>query len=157
MAPIWPEKRLSRKRRQTPDYGARPRPYGRGMSRRSRTEERRTYLVEHYRPGVGVDGLRECAARVRETAVEMERAGSPVRHIRSTIVPADESLFCVFEAASEELIRQTYLQAGVPFERLSAVLVDADVVPATTPTAGDGQPPAPWRPGVPQTTKEESL
>ena len=125
------------------------------MSRRSPTEERRTYLVEHYRPGVGVDGLRQCATRVRETAVEMERAGSPVRHIRSTIVPADESLFCVFEAASEELVRQTYLQAGVPFERLS-VIVDADVVPATRPIAGDVQPPVPWQPGVLQTKREES-
>jgi Nickel responsive protein SCO4226-like len=125
------------------------------MPRRSRAEGRQTYLVEHYRPGLGVDGLRQCAARVRDTAVEMERAGSPVRHVRSTIVPADESLFCVFEAASEELVRQTYKRAGVPFERLSAVIVEADVAAATA-VAAEGQSPAPRQPGVPQTEREES-
>lgn len=87
-------------------------------------ETRQTYLVEHYRPGVTVDSLSRWAARVRETAVEMELEGKPVRYVRSTIVPADESLLCVLEAGSEALVRETYARAGIPFERLSAVIPD---------------------------------
>ena len=94
------------------------------MASRADAEARQTYLVEHYRPGLTVDGLKQWAARVRETAVEMEREGKSIRYLRSTIVPADESLLCVLEAASEQLVRDTYVRAGIPFERLSAVIPD---------------------------------
>ena len=85
---------------------------------------RNLYLVEHYSPGLTIDGLASLAARVRETAVAMSREGRPVHYLRSTIVPADEALMCVFEADSEELVREVYARAGVPFERLSAAIAD---------------------------------
>jgi hypothetical protein len=94
------------------------------MASRPRAEARQTYLVEHYRPGLTVDGLKQWAARVRDAAVEMERQGKSVHYLRSTIVPADESLLCVLEAASEQLVRETYTRAGIPFERLSTVVRD---------------------------------
>jgi hypothetical protein len=92
------------------------------MAQRARNEARQTYLVEHYRPGLTVEELRHWAERVRETAGEMEREGMGVRYIRSAIVPVDESLLCVLEAATEELVRVTYARAGIPFERLSTVI-----------------------------------
>jgi hypothetical protein len=82
------------------------------------------YLVEQYSPGLTVDGLASSAARVRDMAVAMSKEGRAVRYLRSTIVPADEALLCVFEAGSEELVREVYARAGVPFERLSAALSD---------------------------------
>jgi hypothetical protein len=82
------------------------------------------YLVEHYSPGLTVDGLSCWAARVRETAVAMGSEGQPVRYLGSTIVPADEALLCVFEAGSEELVREVYARSGVPFERLSVAIAD---------------------------------
>ena len=82
------------------------------------------YLVEHYSPGLTVDGLGCWAALVRETAAAMRSEGSAVRYLRSTIVPADEALLCVFEADSEELVREVYARAGVPFERLSVAIAD---------------------------------
>jgi Protein of unknown function (DUF4242) len=88
------------------------------------TETWETFLVEHYRPGLTVDGLRRWAARVRETAGEMEREGKPIRYIRSAIVPSDEALLCMLEAASEGLVREAYARAGIPFERLSAVIAE---------------------------------
>lgn len=39
-------------------------------------------------------------------------------------MPADEALLCVFGADSEELVREVYARAGVPFERLSAAIAD---------------------------------
>ena len=61
---------------------------------------------------------------MRDTTGEMEREGKPVRYLRSTVVPTDESLLCTFEAASEQLVREAYARAGIPFERITAVIPD---------------------------------
>jgi hypothetical protein len=83
-----------------------------------------TYLVEHYRPGLTADDLSAWAARIRDTAGEMGREGKPVCYLRATIVPADESLLCMFEAATEQLVRDLYSRAEIPFERITAVIPD---------------------------------
>ena len=83
-----------------------------------------TYLVEHYRPGRPVGGLIAWAERIRETALAMERDGKSVRYVRCTIVPADESLLCLLEAATEDLVRELYTRARIPFERLSTAISD---------------------------------
>ena len=83
---------------------------------------RETYLVEQYRPGSEVDGLRRTASDVRESAGELEREGKPVRFLRSAIIPADEALLCFLEAASEDLVRETYDRAGIAFDRISAAM-----------------------------------
>jgi len=92
------------------------------MAREAAASGLQTYLVEHYRPGLQPEQLKGSAARVRAIALEMEREGKPVRHVCSTIVPVDESFLCVFEAVSEELVREAYARAGVPFERVSAAI-----------------------------------
>jgi hypothetical protein len=85
-----------------------------------------TYLVEHYRPGLTAEELRMVATRVREAAAELELAGTPVRCVRAAIVPTDESLLCIFEAASEELVREAYARAGIAFDRITTVISDAE-------------------------------
>lgn len=85
---------------------------------------RQTFLVEHYRPGFTTEMLEHWAARVHATADEMAREGEPVRYLRSTIVPADESLLCVLEASSDEVVHAVYARAGLSFERLTAVIAD---------------------------------
>ena len=92
------------------------------MVSRASTEARETYLVEHYRPGRTVEELREWAVRVRDAVVELEHEGRAIRYVRSTVVPNDEALLCTLEAAGEELVREAYARAGLPFERLSAVI-----------------------------------
>lgn len=91
---------------------------------RVETDAPGTFLVEHYRPGLTPDELGAYAARVRDATTEMERAGKPIRYLSATIVPTDESLLCVFEAASEHLVREAYARAGIPFERITAVIPD---------------------------------
>jgi hypothetical protein len=86
------------------------------------TARRQAYFVEHYRPGLDVPQLRSCIAGVRETVVDMEHAGEPIHYISSTIVPGDESFYCVIEAATEEDVRRAYARAAVPFERISAAI-----------------------------------
>lgn len=94
------------------------------MERRAAAQARQTYLVEHYRPGLEVKELRRSVSRLRDSAREMEREGKAVRCLRSTIVPGDESFLCVFEAASEELVREAYARAGTGFERISRAIAE---------------------------------
>ena len=101
--------------------------------------ERETFLVEHYRPGQHVAELRQLAGRVRGAAAELEGEGKHVRYLHAAIVPGDESLLCLIEAAGEELIRETYTRAGFPFERLSVVIREGDAAWFEIPPAtGNG-------------------
>jgi hypothetical protein len=81
-----------------------------------------TVLVEHYWPGVTAETFRAAAERVQRRATELARAGELIRYLHGTLVPGDEAAFCVFEAASVELVRQAYAQAQVPYERLLIAL-----------------------------------
>ena len=81
-----------------------------------------TYLVEHYWPGVSAEIFRSAAERVRATAESMTRDGMSIRFRHSTLVPADEAAFCVFDADSAEQIEQLYARAGVRFERIVAAV-----------------------------------
>jgi hypothetical protein len=94
-------------------------------------EALQAYLVEHYRPGLDSERLTSSVSRVRETVVEMERTGAPIHYVRSTIVPNDESFLCVIEAASEDIVREAYARAGVPFERISPAISAEDERRAT--------------------------
>ena len=92
------------------------------MTREQRLAPCKTFLVEHYRPGRDAAQLSSSIARIREIAAETERAGEPVRYLSATIVPGDESFFCLIEAASEEAVSEVYRRADVPFERISAAI-----------------------------------
>jgi hypothetical protein len=82
----------------------------------------RTFLVEHYWPGVTEAALAAAAERVRASAEELAREGTGVRYLHSTLVPEDESAFCLFEAESEAAVEEAYARAGVPYERLRDAL-----------------------------------
>jgi hypothetical protein len=81
--------------------------------------ERRTFLVEHYRPSSTAEDLERVALRVRKAVDQLEREGRPVRFRHSTIVATDESFLIVVEAPSEALVRTAYDRANVTFERIS--------------------------------------
>lgn len=91
---------------------------------RTGTSTRETYLVEHYRPGATTAELGAMADSVREAAGEMERRGAAVRYLRAAVVPTDESLLCLFEAASQGLVQEAYTRAGIQFERITPVIPD---------------------------------
>ena len=101
------------------------------MAHERPTATETTFLVEHYRRGETVDGVRRALARVRDAVAAMESAGKPIRHLRAAIVPDDEAYLCVFDADSEELVREAYTRAGVPFERISRAIADGDGIGST--------------------------
>jgi hypothetical protein len=78
----------------------------------------KTYLVEHYWPGVTRSGFTAAAESLRLAADEIAADGGSLRYLHSTLVPEDEAAFCVFEAASRGLVEQAYARAGVRFERI---------------------------------------
>lgn len=85
-----------------------------------------TYLVEHYRPGASLDDLNCGVGDVRLAAAKMAGRSRPLRCVHCTIVPSDEAVLALFEAASEELVRELYAHAGISFERITrAISLDA--------------------------------
>ena len=96
------------------------------MARRANAEPRETFLVEHYRPDLDADELESFAEQARRAVRALEREGWPLRFVRSLIVPGDELCPCVVEAASEHVVREAYIRAGIPFERISPSRVLAD-------------------------------
>src|SRR5829696_9027457 len=78
-----------------------------------------TFLVEHYRPGLGVEALRLAAALVLRATEAMADEGLRVRCLRTTIVPGDEGFLSVLEASTEDTVRE----AGDAGQRGEAAVV----------------------------------
>jgi hypothetical protein len=97
------------------------------MTRRSARAARRTFVVEHYRPGLSRDELRQLAEHIRDVVVDMNQAGKPIRCLSSTVVPEDDYFQSVLEATSERLVREAHARAGVSFERISEAIPIDDV------------------------------
>jgi hypothetical protein len=79
--------------------------------------------------------LEAYAAQVHAAAAALRQEGKPVRNLRSTILPEDESLLCLLEADSEQLVRDVYTRASLPFDRISQAfsLVGSDLHGPTDP------------------------
>src|SRR4029079_3465689 len=108
--------------------------YGPAMDGRSNLR-RVTVVAEPYWPGVTAEAFRIAAERVPLSASSLAQAGEPIRYLHATLVPSDESAFCVFEAASIALVARAYANAQVPCERLLIALeVDVQHEPGSTPT-----------------------
>jgi hypothetical protein len=81
-----------------------------------------TYLVENYSPGMSADGLEAAGRRVRDEVEALARVGKRVRLLQAAVVPRDETLLCLVDAASEDLVREAFMRAGVSFDRISPAL-----------------------------------
>jgi hypothetical protein len=77
----------------------------------------RSYLVECYWPGVSEELLVAAARRARRAAAQLRRLGGDVDFVSSILVPADETVFCLFSGCEKD-VRAATKQAGVPFERV---------------------------------------
>lgn len=91
----------------------------------------KTYLVEHYQPGLDPEGLQAYATRVQTAADALRQEGARVRSLRCTILPGDEALLCLFEAESEQLVRAIYTRAALGFDRISEAISLDDPHPAS--------------------------
>ena len=77
-----------------------------------------SYLVETYVPqSQGLDA-RAAGQRAGKLAQELSAEGTPVRHVRTTFVPQDETCFHFFEAESEEVVGEVCRRAGIGSPRI---------------------------------------
>jgi len=86
-----------------------------------------SYLVEVYLPRSRADEARATAGRARAVAEELSREGRPIRYIRTTFLPDDETCFHLFDAPSAEVVKEASSRAE---------LGPARVVPAIEARAG---------------------
>ncbi len=80
------------------------------------------YLVERYWPGVTRGALRDAIARLDEAIDGVGDAGGPVRHVESTMIPADDTVFSLFEATSAESVLEVNRRAHVAADRISSCM-----------------------------------
>jgi Nickel responsive protein SCO4226-like len=86
-----------------------------------------SFIVEQYLPGVTLDQVLAAAARAKHASARLSGGGVPVRYLRTTYIPEDESCFSTFEGPDASSIRDVNEIAEIPFERIvEAVDVSAD-------------------------------
>ena len=89
------------------------------------------FLVDRNLPGVTMEKLAAAQKAAIQTGRKMTSEGKPVRYIRSTFVPGESHCMCLFEAPSEENVRELNETAHIPFDRI----VEAEDL---TPAPGTG-------------------
>jgi len=77
-----------------------------------------SYLVESYVPHSLTQDARTVGCRARAVAERLSREGVPVRHVRTTFVPDDETCFHFFEAESKEAVSEVCRRAGIGSARI---------------------------------------
>src|SRR5437660_11595133 len=83
----------------------------------SESGEAKSYLVECYWPGVSEEKLALASQRVRKAAYGLRRHGRELRFRGSILVPADETVFCLFDGVDAD-VRAVSEEAGMPLERM---------------------------------------
>jgi hypothetical protein len=86
------------------------------------------YLVERDLPGITMEELADCQKKAIQMGREMTAEGQDVRYIRSMFVPGENKCMCLFEASTEENVRQANERASLPFTRIVAA---EDLTPQT--------------------------
>lgn len=87
--------------------------------RRSHRQPRQLFLVERFWPGVTPALADTATARIRAVAGALAAHGAGVRHLRSDLLPADEVVVSIIEAASLSSVVAVHRQAGYPADRIS--------------------------------------
>lgn len=77
-----------------------------------------SYLVETYVPNTRPRDARAVGRRARAAARDLSRQGIPIRYIRTTLIPGDETCFHVFEASSHEAVADACRLAGLESPRI---------------------------------------
>jgi hypothetical protein len=85
------------------------------------------YLVEVYLSRSG--GVEASAARARQAAEQLTREGTPVLYLSSIFVPADETCFFLYQAASAEAVHEAARRASLAFERVSEAVAESKGAP----------------------------
>jgi hypothetical protein len=81
-----------------------------------------SYLVEAYVPRSQAQDARVLGHRASVAAARLSREGMPVRYVRTTFVPDDETCFHLFEAESQDVVGEVCRRAGIFSARIVAAV-----------------------------------
>jgi hypothetical protein len=82
----------------------------------------RTFLVERYWPGIDERRLREALPKLERAARVMTVEGTPAAHVGSILMPVDQVVFSLIEAADEAAVRTMNDRAEIPLDRIAAAI-----------------------------------
>jgi hypothetical protein len=82
----------------------------------------RMFLVERYWPGIDEPGARAVVASLESAARTMSAEGSPIEHVGSILMPADQVVFSLITAVDEAAVRALNARADVPLDRIAAAI-----------------------------------
>ena len=77
-----------------------------------------SYLVEVYLPRSRADEARAAGRRARAAAEELSREGVPIRYVRTTFLPDDETCFHLFEATAQAAVEEVSRRAELGRARI---------------------------------------
>jgi hypothetical protein len=83
------------------------------------------YLLELYLSRAQQEVAADRGESARAAAEELTRQGTPVSYRRSFFVPAEETLFVLFEAESADAVRDAARLALLPSDRVSAAFTQS--------------------------------
>ena len=81
-----------------------------------------TYLVEAYMPRSHAPEARAAGRRARAAGEELSREGTPVRYVRTTFLPDDETCFHLFEGVSADAVEEVARRARLGRARVVAAV-----------------------------------
>lgn len=99
------------------------RPMPRPGDDRHMNAPRHLYLVERFWPGVTAVRARAAVRRLDDAASRSGCGSSSVRHLRSGLIPRDEVVWSMIEAASDDAVIAVTTQARHPIDRISETIV----------------------------------
>ncbi len=84
----------------------------------SENQKVNVYLVDRDLPGITQDQLAAAQKAAIDTSQQFRANGRQVRYIRSTFMPGESRLMCLFEAGDAKLVQEVNEAAGLPFTRI---------------------------------------
>ncbi len=80
---------------------------------------RQMFLAERYRAGSSRESARLESEAARAAAIQLSLEGRSVTLIGSLLVPRDETVFSLFDAASRENVAAVGERTALPYDRIS--------------------------------------
>ncbi len=84
----------------------------------SENSSARVFMVDRDLPGITGEQLAAAQQAAIKTSQEFASAGNPVRYLRSTFVPGEARLMCLFEAPDADIVERVNQAAGLPYTRV---------------------------------------
>ena len=76
------------------------------------------FMADRDLPGITLEQLGAAQRAAIDTSRRFTDDGKPVRYIRTTWVPGDARVMCLFEADDAQLVEDVNRTAGIPFSRV---------------------------------------